>query len=70
MSDLRLAVFDCDGTLVDSQASIIACVSAAWIAEGLEPPARDDVLRGVGLRLGRGDRESGPGPSCGASWGG
>lgn len=51
MSDLRLAVFDCDGTLVDSQASIIACVEAAWAAEGLAPPSADAIRRGVGLRL-------------------
>ena len=51
MSDLRLAVFDCDGTLVDSQAGIIACVEAAWRAEGLAPPAADAIRRGVGLRL-------------------
>ena len=37
MTELRLAVFDCDGTLVDSQASIIACVDTAWREEGLEP---------------------------------
>lgn len=51
MTDLRLAVFDCDGTLVDSQASIIACVNAAWAAEGLAPPPAESVRRGVGLRL-------------------
>jgi phosphoglycolate phosphatase len=51
MSELRLAVFDCDGTLVDSQASIIACVEAAWTAENLNPPPHDEIRRGVGLRL-------------------
>ncbi len=51
MTDLRLAVFDCDGTLVDSQASIIACVNAAWAAEGLASPSAESVRRGVGLRL-------------------
>ena len=51
MSALRLAVFDCDGTLVDSQTSIIGCVEAAWRAEGLDPPSAEDIRRGVGLRL-------------------
>ena len=31
----RLIVFDCDGTLVDSQATIVTCAQAAFVAEGL-----------------------------------
>ncbi len=51
MSSLRLAVFDCDGTLVDSQHSIIACMSAAFAAAGLAAPAAEAVRRVVGLPL-------------------
>ena len=47
----RLVVFDCDGTLVDSQHAIIASVHEAWKAEGLTPPDDEMVRTGVGLRL-------------------
>jgi phosphoglycolate phosphatase len=47
----RLAIFDCDGTLVDSQADICAAMEAAFAAAGLEPPDRNDVRRMVGLSL-------------------
>lgn len=49
--DLRLAVFDCDGTIVDSQAAIIGCVADAWRAEGLTPPSSSAVRQIVGLSL-------------------
>lgn len=49
--NLRLAVFDCDGTLVDSQHNIVAAMAAAWRAFGLEPPAAAEVRRVVGLPL-------------------
>lgn len=48
---LRLAVFDCDGTLVDSQHSIVACMSAAFDAAGHPAPLADAVRRIVGLPL-------------------
>lgn len=48
---LRLVVFDCDGTLVDSQHTIIAAMTAAWHAHGLRPQAPDAVRRVVGLPL-------------------
>jgi phosphoglycolate phosphatase len=48
---MRLIVFDCDGTLVDSQAGIVACVQAAFVAESLTPPATGAVRRVVGLSL-------------------
>lgn len=48
---LRLVVFDVDGTLVDSQADILAAMSAAFAGEGLEAPTRSDVLGIVGLSL-------------------
>ena len=47
----RLFVFDCDGTLVDSQHHIIAAMSAAWSRRDLPPPAAQDVRRIVGLTL-------------------
>ncbi|MEQ9123838.1 MAG: HAD hydrolase-like protein, partial [Alphaproteobacteria bacterium] len=48
---IRLAVFDCDGTLVDSQRRIVAAVEAAWTAQKLPPPDADAVRRIVGLAL-------------------
>ncbi|MEJ6404090.1 HAD-IA family hydrolase [Yoonia sp. 2307UL14-13] len=51
MSDLRLAIFDVDGTLVDSQAEIMAAMTLAFASEGLEMPARPAVLSIVGLSL-------------------
>jgi 23S rRNA pseudouridine955/2504/2580 synthase len=39
---LRLAIFDCDGTLVDSQADIGAAMDGAFHAMGLVPPPRSD----------------------------
>lgn len=47
----RLALFDCDGTLVDSQHSIIQCMDAAFQRAGLVPPARQATRRIVGLSL-------------------
>lgn len=51
MRDLRLVIFDVDGTLVDSQAEIMAAMTLAFQAEGLVIPARDVVLSIVGLSL-------------------
>lgn len=53
MSDgpLRLAVFDCDGTLVDSGHIIVAAMRAAWAAEGLGEPDDGLIRRQVGLPL-------------------
>lgn len=48
---MRLILFDCDGTLVDSQATIVTCVQTAFVAEGLAPPAPALVRRIVGLSL-------------------
>jgi len=48
---LRLAVFDCDGTLVDSQHAIVACMASAFAQEGLTAPAIADVRRIIGLPL-------------------
>jgi 23S rRNA pseudouridine955/2504/2580 synthase len=48
---LRLAVFDCDGTLVDSQHAIVACMHAAFASESLGLPEAEAVRRLVGLPL-------------------
>jgi phosphoglycolate phosphatase len=47
----RLIVFDCDGTLVDSQHLIVAAARQAFAAEGLPPPAAADVHEVIGLSL-------------------
>lgn len=52
MSKIKLAVFDVDGTLVDSQAMIIACLQRSCLEMGLTPPqSRVQLLSGVGLPL-------------------
>lgn len=48
---LRLAVFDVDGTLVDSQHNIVAAMSAAFMLHGLEEPPAAAVRRVIGLSL-------------------
>ncbi len=48
---LRLAIFDLDGTLVDSLHSIVEAMSSAWRAHGLPPPPPEQVRRIVGLPL-------------------
>lgn len=50
-SPLRLAVFDCDGTLVDSQSSIVHAMFAACDHHDFARPGEDDVRRVVGLPL-------------------
>ena len=51
MTDLRLVIFDVDGTLVDSQSHIVAAMDAAFAANGLTPPDRAQTLSIVGLSL-------------------
>jgi phosphoglycolate phosphatase len=48
---VRLAVFDCDGTLVDGQASICDAMERAFVLAGLTAPDRNAVRRAVGLSL-------------------
>jgi phosphoglycolate phosphatase len=48
----RLAVFDCDGTLVDSQANIIRAIEDTFGRHRLAAPDRNAVRRIVGLSLG------------------
>jgi len=47
----RLVVFDCDGTLVDSQHHITDCMAAAFGEQGLTPPTAEAVRAVVGLAL-------------------
>ena len=51
MTALHLAVFDVDGTLVDSQAAILAAMAAAFAERGAAMPPREAVLGIVGLSL-------------------
>lgn len=47
----RLAVFDCDGTLVDGQADVCRAMADAFAATGLPTPDTNLVRRIVGLSL-------------------
>lgn len=47
----RLAVFDCDGTLVDSQANIVRAMGDCFVRAGLTPPSDHATRRVVGLSL-------------------
>jgi len=51
MSHLRLAVFDVDGTLVDSQHNIVSAMTEAWSILNLGIPKPDQVRRIIGLSL-------------------
>ncbi|MEM6858112.1 MAG: HAD-IA family hydrolase [Pseudomonadota bacterium] len=48
---MRLAVFDCDGTLVDGQADVCWSMRRAFERAGLTPPDDNAVRRRVGLSL-------------------
>jgi phosphoglycolate phosphatase len=47
----RLAIFDCDGTLVDSGATIHRALAAAFAGHGLELPPADVTRKIIGLSL-------------------
>jgi phosphoglycolate phosphatase len=47
----RFIVFDVDGTLIDSQHTIVHCMSAAFAAEGLPAPAAAAIRATIGLKL-------------------
>ena len=47
----RLAIFDCDGTIVDSQANICLAMEECFARAGLAAPARERTRRVVGLSL-------------------
>lgn len=48
---LRLIIFDIDGTLVDSQVSILGAMTHAFQTAGRAVPSREEVLGIVGLSL-------------------
>lgn len=48
---VKLVIFDCDGTLVDSQHMIVAAMSDAFASQGLIAPSRETVIGVVGLSL-------------------
>ncbi|KUO57201.1 MAG: hypothetical protein APF80_04245 [Alphaproteobacteria bacterium BRH_c36] len=48
---MKLIIFDCDGTIVDSQHAIATAMSMAFDDHGLAQPARSDVIGVVGLSL-------------------
>jgi phosphoglycolate phosphatase len=48
---LRLAVWDVDGTLVDSRSSILRALQEAAVAIGLVPPTYEEARHIVGLSL-------------------
>ena len=49
LGTVRLIVFDCDGTLIDSQHNIIAAVERVFRSIDLTPPPVDLIRRQVGL---------------------
>lgn len=59
-AELRLAIWDVDGTLVDSRAVIQACMEAAFRETGLPPPDYDATRRIVGLSLAAGIAQLAP----------
>ncbi|MEY8098870.1 HAD-IA family hydrolase [Falsihalocynthiibacter sp. S25ZX9] len=50
-TELKLIIFDVDGTLVDSQDHILAAMTAACASVEVAPPSREAVLSIVGLSL-------------------
>ena len=46
-----LVVFDCDGTIVDSQHGIVHCMAEAFAAHRLPSPEPGAVRRIIGLSL-------------------
>lgn len=48
---MKLVVFDCDGTIVDSQAGIVLSMEHAFTSLRMVPPTREATLAVVGLSL-------------------
>ncbi len=57
---VKLAIFDCDGTLVDGQAAICAAMDEAFAAAGLPAPEHQRVRQIVGLSLPQAIRQLAP----------
>jgi phosphoglycolate phosphatase len=49
--EIKLCVFDCDGTIVDSQGSIVRSMQAAFQACDMAAPSPREIRRVVGLPL-------------------
>src|SRR3546814_864957 len=47
----RFIVFDVDGTLIDSQHTVVHCMSAAFVAHGFAAPAAAAIRATIGLKL-------------------
>lgn len=60
-ADLRLVLFDMDGTLVDSQGAITSAMATAFAEVGHVAPSRDAVLSIIGLSLDLAMKELAPG---------
>lgn len=48
---IRLAIFDCDGTLVDGQANVCMAMERCFTAAALPPPSPEASRRVVGLSM-------------------
>ncbi len=48
---MKLIVFDCDGTIVDSQAGIVLSMEHAFKSLRMVPPRREQILAVIGLSL-------------------
>ncbi len=57
----ELVVFDCDGTLVDSQAAIVAAMKGTFRAHGLASPGAGLIRQQIGLSLDRAVANLNPG---------
>src|ERR1700719_3071744 len=62
-NSLKLVIFDCDGTLVDSQHVIVAAMHEAYRGHRVPVPARERLLSIVGLSLAEAFRALGEGHS-------
>ncbi|MGB0905770.1 MAG: HAD hydrolase-like protein, partial [Mangrovicoccus sp.] len=51
MDSLKLALFDMDGTLIDSQGQINMAMNVAFDSAGLKKPSRASVRSVIGLSL-------------------
>jgi phosphoglycolate phosphatase len=51
LAPYRLVIFDCDGTLVDSQANIVTAMREAFRVHGRAEPDAEAIRRQVGLTL-------------------
>lgn len=51
MAELKLALFDVDGTLIDSLAHIKSSMDMAFGNVGVTPPTTDAIREGIGLSL-------------------